>query len=186
MDIRESGMPIIIVSAAPLDDWQKYRKAGINAFLQKPFTEEMLLTAILGVIGENAPDAASANPEVKREESSGPEKINLKNLNHIAAGDEQFVNQMLISFLTSTEKLIDEMQDAAGMKQWRAVSDLSHKMIPPCRHIGAADLCNILSAIEKAAGDNDPSGTAETMIAKALGEFEIVRNLLNGQIEKLN
>lgn len=184
MDITESDMPIIIVSAAPPDDWEKYRKAGINAFLQKPFSEEKLLTAVLNVIGGYTEDEVRGNSAGKSEERPRSEKINLKNLKHIAAGDEQFVNQMLESFLVSTEKLLDEMQAAARLSQWKAVSDLAHKMIPPCRHIGAMDLCNILTAVEKTAGNNDIPDSAETMITKALGEFEIVRNLLNEQIEK--
>ena len=48
-------MPVIFISAASMnEDWQKYRKAGMNAFLQKPFTEEMLLTTILAVIGKRS------------------------------------------------------------------------------------------------------------------------------------
>ena len=44
MNITESEMPVICISAASVnEDWQKYRKAGMNAFLPKPFTEEMLL-----------------------------------------------------------------------------------------------------------------------------------------------
>ncbi len=43
-------MPIVCISAASInEEWQKYRKAGMNAFLQKPFTEEMLLTTIIAV-----------------------------------------------------------------------------------------------------------------------------------------
>ncbi len=187
MDIRESDMPIVIVSAAPLsDEWQKYRRAGVNAFLQKPFTEEKLLTTILNVMGDHTRIALSGEDEMSREIIAGPDKINLKNLMHIAGDDGQFVNQMLASFITSSEKLMDEMQEAAREKHWGSVSDLSHKMIPPCRHIGATDLCNLLSDIERSARENDPYGSLETMVTKAMDEFIIVRKLLNDHIDKLN
>ena len=56
MNITESEMPVICISAASVnEDWQKYQKAGMNAFLPKPFTEEMLLTTILSVIKDYAP-----------------------------------------------------------------------------------------------------------------------------------
>ena len=58
LNITESEMPVICISAAGLnEDWQKYQKAGMNSFLPKPFTEEMLLTAILSVIKDYIPDA---------------------------------------------------------------------------------------------------------------------------------
>lgn len=185
MDIKESDMPIVIVSAAPLsDEWQKYRKAGVNAFLQKPFTEEKLLTTILNVMGDHTRVTLSGEDEMSQEISAGTDKINLKNLIHIAGNDEQFVNQMLASFITSSEKLLDEMQEAAREKRWESLSDLSHKMIPPCRHIGAMDLCSLLSDIEKSARENDPPGSLETMVTKAMEEFIIVKKLLNDHIDK--
>lgn len=186
MNIKESDMPIVIVSAAPLsDEWEKYRKAGINAFLQKPFTEEKLLTTILNVMGNYARINLSREDDTPGEKIDGPEKINLKNLIHIAGGDEQFVNQMLDSFITSSEKLLDEIQDAVREKNWGSVSDFSHKMIPACRHIGAMDLCKLLSDIEKSARKNNPSGSLETMVTKATEEFIVVRKLLNDHLEKL-
>lgn len=44
MNISESVMPVVCISAISVnEEWLKYRKAGMNAFLPKPFTEEMLL-----------------------------------------------------------------------------------------------------------------------------------------------
>ena len=103
MNISETEMPVICISAAPVnEEWQKYQQAGMNAFLPKPFTEEMLLTMILSVIKDYAPVTESL-PNI--EEKTAPdvqEKINLNNLYHISGGDKQFVKQMLISFIDST------------------------------------------------------------------------------------
>ena len=56
MNISDTEMPVICISAAPVnEDWQKFQQAGMNAFLPKPFTEEMLLTIILSVIKDYAP-----------------------------------------------------------------------------------------------------------------------------------
>jgi HPt (histidine-containing phosphotransfer) domain-containing protein len=137
-------------------------------------------------MGNHTRIALTREDEVSQEKIASSEKINLKNLLHIAGGDEQFVNQMLASFITSSEKLLDDMQGAAREKNWGSVSDLSHKMIPPCRHIGAMDLCSLLSDIERSAREKDPSVSLEDMITKALDEFVIVRKLLNDHIEKLN
>ena len=41
------------------------------------------------------------------------------------------------------------MQDASVSGDMESVSELAHKMLPPCRHIGADDLCNLLRKIEE-------------------------------------
>ena len=106
MKITESEMPVICISAASVnEDWQKYQEAGMNAFLPKPFTEEMLLTTILSVIKDYAPVLKQVTePEEEKIKSGISDKINLNNLYHISGGDEQFVKQMLISFIDSTQK----------------------------------------------------------------------------------
>ena len=69
---------MIFISAAPLnDDWQKYRKAGMNAFLQKPFTEEMLLTTIQAVIRKNSPVTLTETGTNGRPGSGSTGKIDL-------------------------------------------------------------------------------------------------------------
>jgi CheY-like chemotaxis protein len=51
LGISGSAMPVVGISAACTnEDRLKYEKAGMNAFLPKPFTEAMLLTTILSVI----------------------------------------------------------------------------------------------------------------------------------------
>ncbi len=47
---------------------------------------------------------------------------------------------MLVSFNNTTEKGLEEMHEAVISGQWESVADLAHKMMSPCRHIGAMDL----------------------------------------------
>ena len=70
LKISEAETKVICISAVSMNqDWEKYRKAGMNAFLQKPFTEEMLLKTILSLEQNNA------NALLKH--SVGEEKENL-------------------------------------------------------------------------------------------------------------
>jgi HPt (histidine-containing phosphotransfer) domain-containing protein len=108
----------------------------------------------------------------------------MQNLHHIAGGDEQFVTQMLVSFINSTEKGLKEIQDAVRSKKWESVAHLAHKLMPPCRHIGAMDLYNLLAEIEKNILDNVNINSVKTLTGKSIREFEAVRRLINGQIVK--
>lgn len=187
MNITESEMPVICISAANVnDDWQKYKKAGMNAFLPKPFTEEMLLTTILSVIKDYS--YSSETEPVKEEEiqPDGASKINLQNLYHISGGDEQFVKQMLLSFDESTEKGINEIQEAVASGRLELVSELAHKMLPPCRHIGALELCNLLRKIEENIQKKTELSDLDRLAKESLQEFEEVSRLVKEQITKIS
>ena len=187
MNIMESEMPVICISAASMsEDWQKYQKAGMNAFLPKPFTEEKLLTTILSVIKDNAPATIPVIVNEEKIESAGSDKINLHNLYHISGGDEKFVKQMLISFIDSTEKGLKDMQEAAISGRVESVADLAHKMLPPCRHIGASDLCSLLRKIEENIQKKVEPGAIETLTRESLVEFETVNELIKKRIAKIS
>jgi signal transduction histidine kinase/CheY-like chemotaxis protein/HPt (histidine-containing phosphotransfer) domain-containing protein/CHASE3 domain sensor protein len=183
MNIPETEMPVICISAANVnEDWQKYRKAGMNAFLPKPFTEEMLLTTILAVIKDYTP--VIKKEPVENKISQG--KINLQNLYHISGGDELFVKQMLVSFIDSTKKELDNMQEALTTGSLATVSDHAHKMLPPCRHIGALNLYNLLRKIEENIQNKTEPQSLEILSRESILEFEVISGLIREHIAKIN
>ena len=187
MNITESEMPVICISAASVkEDWQKYRQAGMNAVLPKPFTEETLLTTILSVIKDYEPVTNVEPISEEKIKSTAPDKINLDNLYHISGGDEQFVKQMLVSFIDSTKKGLDEMQEAVKSGRVDSVADLAHKMLPPCKHIGASDLCNLLRKIEENIKKKVEPQALEKLLEETILEFEVVSGLIKDQITKIS
>jgi signal transduction histidine kinase/CheY-like chemotaxis protein/HPt (histidine-containing phosphotransfer) domain-containing protein len=186
MKIKESEMPIICISAASVnEDWQKYQKAGMNAYLPKPFTEELLLTTILSVIKDYAPLNIELPVSENSFKSDQAEKINLQNLYHISGGDVQFVKQMLTSFIDSTRKGITDMLDAVRSGQPDPVAELAHKMLPPARHIGASDLCKLLKTIEENVHAKADNQVIEKMVIESLTEFDNVTGLINEHLSKI-
>lgn len=187
MKISKSEMPVILISAAPLnEEWHNYGKAGMNFHLRKPFTEHMLLSAILTVKGN---EAIASNDETITSENktmADPGKINPDNLYHISGGDSQFVKQMLDSFINTTGKGIREILDAVKKQQWEQAADISHRIQPPCRHIGAMELYNLLNRIEKTIRNKENTGSIEMMAENASTEFGIVTGLINDHITKMN
>jgi len=186
MKIPESEMPVICISAASLnEDWQKYQDAGMNAFLPKPFTEEMLLTTILSVIKGYAPISIAETSAKEEIISIDSEKIDFHNLYHISGDDEKFVKQMLVSFIDTTKNGLKAMQEAVASGQWATVEDLAHKMLPPCRHIGATNLSNLLRKIEESVRDKADKGAIEKITIDTLKEFEAVGKLVEEHIAKI-
>lgn len=187
MKINEADMKVVFISAAPLnEDWQKYKRAGMNAYLQKPFTEEMLLKTILNVMGSDSGIALPENPGTNNQNQKSPDQIDLHNLYHISGGDEQFVKQMVTSFINSTSAQLKELQDAVGLMQWEKAANLAHKILPPCRHIGAMELFNLLNSIEKECRNNPLPESVTLLTGKSLTEFEAVSCILNERLAKMN
>ena len=188
LKITASEMPVICITAASLnEDWHKYEKAGMNAFIPKPFTEKMLLAAILSVTGDDA-IIASVNKTDDTDTVTGEAvstKINLQNLYHLAGGDEDFVLQMLRTFISTTSTGLVEMKAALLAGERLKVADIAHKLMPPCRHLGAVKLHLLLREIEKDSTGDDNEDQLEELIDKTAGEYKEVCTLLNEHIAKI-
>ncbi len=146
----------------------------------------MLLTTIRLFIENDNAVALPGSGESEIIEPADENEIDLRNLYHISGGDEQFVKQMLLSFINTTRKGLSEMQEAVSSGNNESVANLAHKLLSPCRHIGATDLCNLLNEIEKGIRNNVITESLETLTGKSIREFETVSKHLNEHIAKMN
>ena len=186
LKINESEMPVVCMTAASTNSSpDKYKEAGMNAFLPKPFTEKILLTVILSVIKDNSLFAIADTGNEKINKTVDNAKINLKNLYHLSGGDEQFVKQMLVTFIETTRSGLKDVREAFKSGQLESVNSLSHKLLPPCRHIGATDLYNLLRKIEESSSDKVNIEEVEELIRESLMEFENVSDFLKKHIAKI-
>jgi signal transduction histidine kinase/DNA-binding response OmpR family regulator/HPt (histidine-containing phosphotransfer) domain-containing protein len=216
LGVDDTSMPVICVTAAFLDDdLQKYRKSGMNAFLQKPFSEKALLNTILSVTGKSKPApaegsalaeiealaeaAAPAEIEVTAEGEAPVEvavpaqetpkrlagQVDLGNLYRLSGGDEQFVKEMLVTFIQSNEKGLEEMFENLKTGGMEKIADLAHKLMPPCRHLGAADLTAILTEIEKIGRAGGDASQLEQFIGEFQGAFLEIRREIETNISKI-
>jgi signal transduction histidine kinase/FixJ family two-component response regulator/CHASE3 domain sensor protein len=183
--ITESEMPIVCISAAITEnDGQTKIIEGMNAMLQKPFTEEMLLNVIAGMI-RKYPEIFRADYNKKEKiQPHSKDKINLQNLYHISEGDEQFVKQMLNTFIFTTRKGIAELIESVSNGEKEKSGEIAHKLLAPCRHIGAMDLYNILSSIEKACRQNRQVETMKSMADDSMRAFEKVQDLIKAHLSE--
>jgi signal transduction histidine kinase/CheY-like chemotaxis protein/HPt (histidine-containing phosphotransfer) domain-containing protein len=186
MKISASAMPVVLITAASsIEEWQKYKDEGIDGILQKPFTEEQLLSAILAVTSDKTKpeyiDTGNAG-----QKPGNDEKLDLQNLYHLSGGDEKFVKQMLFSFIETTEKGLNILKEAIAKQQWESAADIAHKIQPPCRHTGAMDLYKLLNKIETTIRNHESTDSVEARADNAIAEFEIVSRLINDHIAKMS
>jgi len=183
LGIKSTEMPVICISATPVhENWKVYKDAGMNAFLPKPFTEEMLLNTILSVTGASSRQVSDESGGVS--EISSRTYLNLDNLYHISGGDRQFVRQMLITFIETTDRGLREMHEAGMSDEWESVADISHRLLPPCRHIGADELSRLLAGIGESIRNKADKGKTEGLVKESLRIFEKIREQLLNQIKE--
>jgi len=186
LKISDSAMPVICVTAAiQEDDIQSFRSAGMNAFLRKPFTERMLLDAILKVtlVDKEKEHEAAVTPE--REAVTITGQTDLRDLFRLAGGDDQFVKEMLITFIDGTARGMDEMAEHLRTGDTGKIADISHKLIPQCRHLGASALTSLLTEIELKGRGGGNTGQLEILVGRLRAAFPEIRRQVEDQISKI-
>ncbi|MBN3036090.1 MAG: response regulator [Bacteroidales bacterium] len=187
LKIKQSDMPVVCITAGPIHkDWPRYEKAGMDTFLPKPFTERMLLDTILSLSGPGLSAGVYEGVREGADQPSFTEKIDLRGLYHIADGDEPFVKQMLLTFIETTDKGLKAIREAVTLHQWESAADEAHKTVPPCRHIGATDLVNILLEMEDQIRKKADAGVLDALVKDAFSEFKTLCIVLNEHIAAMS
>jgi|WetSurSiteA1Bulk_404760.scaffolds.fasta_scaffold00601_4 signal transduction histidine kinase/DNA-binding NarL/FixJ family response regulator len=134
----QADLPVIGFSATQNPkEQEECRLAGMNAFLRKPFSEEMLVQVIHSVL-----------------ESGTKKSVDLSSLYHLANHDVPFIKQMLTGFIESTEQGLQEIRSAIDGGDAVKAMEAAHRLTAPCRHIGADELYTCLKMIEEEAGNH--------------------------------
>jgi HPt (histidine-containing phosphotransfer) domain-containing protein len=93
---------------------------------------------------------------------------------------------MLVSFIDSTYKGLNEMQEAVRTRNLKQVSELAHKMLPPCRHIGAMELYALLKKLEENIQVKLDQESMEKFMDESLKEFATINTLITQHIAKIS
>ncbi len=195
-------------------DIERYRKSGMNAFLLKPFSEKSLARAVLGVTGPGrepgtavtAPagrvsenDAEGDTGEVTAgdgepvtdsvtyggpEDESPAERIDLSNLRHIAGGDEKFIMEMLNAFIADAEKGIGDMSELLKTGDAAGIAEVSHKLIPKFRHLGAVEMASLLAVIETAGRKGEGVSEVDQLLRRFRESFPDIRREIEDHLSK--
>jgi len=172
-----SKLAIVSFSAAIIskDQLKTFAKAGIHTSLPKPFTEEDLLKILLKLKNlklEDVKTKKKIQPPVDKKEHS---RIDLKQLYRVAGDDESFVIEMLKKFIESFDAGYKIMRDSINRKEFSMTGGAAHKLVSPCRHIGAEALLDILKEIEMESDKKNSTMDMKMKAEEARIEYEIVK-----------
>lgn len=183
-EANTNKLSIVFFSAASAteDQKKKHKKAGINAYLPKPFAEEELLKLLhdfkklerVYQKQEIEEIPVKGNPPV--DEAPVGSQIDLTQLYRVAGDDKVFVMEMLEKFIESFEAGYERLNAGLAENDFLEVGNAAHKLASPCRHLGADLLLAILKEIEQGAEIQAPMENLKELAVSVGKEYEQVKN----------
>jgi len=87
---------------------------------------------------------------------------NLKKINEIAQDDQEFILDMLVTFVENVTIEIDRIQSFRPLENWTAIAETAHKLSSNFAYLGATKLHALAADIEKSVlNDGNLTGIAE-------------------------
>ncbi|MBS1597303.1 MAG: response regulator [Bacteroidetes bacterium] len=124
-DPMKASVPIIALTAnVHRDDIQKYKAAGMNDYLAKPFDESGLLLVIL----RNQLYMGNAKESQSHVDTSGQKLYDLSMIQSMSGGDGGFIKKMIRLFIETVPQNVNELTTAVSTQNWEQTSKMAHKL----------------------------------------------------------
>lgn len=172
-DPQIANLPIIAITAAAfVGDRNKCLAAGMNDYISKPFNPEDLLRKLIAFL--------PGNKMIKQDKN-----CDLTVLLERAAGDNNFIREILQSYIQEMPIYITEMELFLDKQDWDEVSKQAHKMKSPIALMGALELKELYSKIEMEALNQDEKTPLTSLIRFAQKQCLTTVDELKFELEKI-
>lgn len=176
------NIPIIAMTAhAMIGEAEKCIKAGMNDYISKPFNQRDLYEKIVQLVKVDNNNNVTANTEDTKNPTIMENKtIDLTYLKEIANGSNEFIKEMIETFIFQTPPLLENMKKYLAEKKWIELSGLAHKMKPTVDFIGIHAIRETVKNIENFSREQTNLDALPGMLdqvteacLKAIGELKV-------------
>lgn len=170
-DKNKSSIPIVALTANALkSECETYMQIGMNDWLAKPFEEPALYKTISKNIRQTT---VMITAEVKEKNESGA-LYNLSMIESISGGDKSFIEKMLVLFLETVPKTLNDLKVSADEGDWPMLSKHAHKLKSTIDSMGISSLKQDIRDIELDAKTGTDPERLRALTAKVLEVMERV------------
>lgn len=163
--------PIIAVTAAAMTNgFKRYKEAGINDFLVKPFKEINLYNKICEVLKIITHQPETPKAEIILKEDIQPKMYDLSELKNIAGNSQGFISNMLQTFILNSRNTIDNFNTLVQKNDWKQVAETAHKVLPSFRHLQVHPVTKILEKIKNEGFQANPDANKLTRLTEQVND----------------
>ena len=166
MDSHMRHAPIVALTAnATKTDIGKCLSSGMNDYLPKPFTPDDLYRKIF----RDLRIKTKKNGTVKKTPADQKSRFDLAYLRSISNNNQEFLQEMIQTFVQTIPPVLDEMTEALQEKNWKRLSRLAHQIKPSFSLLGMDALRKTVFYIE----ENSEQGLDLPELARTTNEFVV-------------
>ncbi len=187
-------------------DREECLQAGMSQVLIKPFSGKELLNSLKQAIAaEQANAPGKAIPQEKAASQDSQEQAvaseqtvsqlqaettalqppaNIRELEYLTNGDHHFLREMILLFISSTSRAMDEIQNAINNNDLKGVFENAHKIAASCKQIQAQRLYALVKQLEEEARKGEHMETVILLFRAVHSEMEEVHAYLNKTMEE--
>ncbi|MES2588883.1 MAG: ATP-binding protein [Bacteroidota bacterium] len=144
-NLDKRKIPIIALTADNSENVQN-QAAMFDGILIKPFHEADLFNIMQKF--NNSNEIFLNSTETNSEKTVIQQKYNLQALRDISNGNNDFFTDMIETFIRTTKSGLFELEECVKQNDLKTIKKIAHRIISPCKHIGAKDLSEMLAKIE--------------------------------------
>ncbi|MFB6343580.1 ATP-binding protein [Saccharicrinis sp. FJH62] len=178
-ELNNKNIKLIAVTADVFnEDIKNYYSAGIDGYLIKPYRELELYNVLRKVL-KLKPVKNSKSAEKVIVTSAKTQLYNLRQLKDIAEGNNEFIVNMILTFITNSETAIKEFREYLERDKWNSIKETAHRLLPSYRHLEAYAIIDMLTDIKNLTssqfGKDKSSELVESVTSKMREVIEKLR-----------
>ena len=179
MDSPMRHAPIVALTAnATKTDIGKCLSSGMNDYLPKPFTPDDLYRKIF----RDLKIKTQKNGTSKKMPVGKRTGFDLAYLRSISANNQEFIQEMIQTFVQSIPLVLKDMNDCLQQKNWKKLSRLAHQIKPSFSLMGMESLRKTVFYIEENANQNTNLADLSRIIVEFIKECSVVIDDLRKEI----